>query len=51
MAQPALYQPETVDLPQVFLVFATDAKGQTLYERAAVWNRSSTRRDPNLIYP
>jgi len=32
MAQLALYETEIVDMPQVFLPFATDAKGQTLYE-------------------
>jgi len=30
-SQPA--QTEIVDMPQVFLPFATDAKGQTLYEK------------------
>src|SRR6266478_9903258 len=33
MAQLALYETEIVDMPQVFLPFATDAKGQTLYEK------------------
>jgi hypothetical protein len=33
MAQLALYKTEIVDMPQVFLPFATDGKGQTLYER------------------
>ena len=33
MAQLALYETESVDMPQVFLSFATDAKGQTLYEK------------------
>jgi hypothetical protein len=32
MAKLALYVTEIVDMPQVFLPFATDAKGQTLYE-------------------
>jgi hypothetical protein len=35
MAQLALYETEIVDMPQVFLPFATDAKGQTLYEKMA----------------
>src|SRR6266446_7238209 len=30
-----LYETEMVDMPQVFLPFATDAKGQTLYEKVA----------------
>src|SRR5216683_6825106 len=34
-AQLALYETEIVDMPQVFLPFATDAKGQTLYEKVA----------------
>ena len=29
----ALYETEVVDTLQVFLPFATDAKGQTLYEK------------------
>ena len=33
MAQLALYETEIVDMGQVFLPFATDAKGQTLYEK------------------
>jgi hypothetical protein len=33
LAQLALYETEIVELPQVFLPFATDAKGQTLYEK------------------
>ena len=33
MAQLALYETEIVDMPQVFLPFATDAQGQTLYEQ------------------
>ncbi len=33
MAQLALYETEIVDMPQIFLPFATDAKGQTLYEK------------------
>jgi len=33
MAQLALYETEIVDMPQVFLPFATDQKGQTLYEK------------------
>jgi len=33
MAQLALYETEIVDMPQVFLPFATDAKGQTLCEK------------------
>jgi hypothetical protein len=32
MAQLALYETEIVDRLQVFIPFATDAKGQTLYE-------------------
>jgi hypothetical protein len=32
MAQLALYETEIVDMPQVFLPFATDGKGQTLYK-------------------
>jgi hypothetical protein len=35
MAQLALYETEIVEMPQVFLPFATDAKGQTLYEKMA----------------
>ena len=35
MAQLALYETEIVDMGQVFLPFATDAKGQTLYEKVA----------------
>ena len=35
MAQLALYEMEIADMPQVFLPFATDAKGQTLYEKMA----------------
>jgi hypothetical protein len=38
MAQLALYETEIVDMPQVFLPFATEAKGQTLYRR---WSRGS----------
>ena len=37
MAQLALYETEIVEMPQVFLPFATDAKGQTLYEKVAQW--------------
>jgi hypothetical protein len=33
MAQLALYETVIVEMPQVFLPFATDAKGQTLYEK------------------
>jgi hypothetical protein len=33
MAQLALYETEIVEMSQVFLPFATDAKGQTLYEK------------------
>jgi hypothetical protein len=33
MAQLALYETERVEMPQVFFPFATDAKGQTLYEK------------------
>jgi hypothetical protein len=33
MTQLALYETEIVDMPQVFLPFATEAKGQTLYEK------------------
>ena len=33
MAQLALYETEIIDMPQVFLPFATDAKGQTLYNK------------------
>jgi hypothetical protein len=32
MAQLALYETEIVDLPQVFLPFATHGEGKTLYE-------------------
>ena len=35
MAQLVLYETEIVEMPQVFLPFATDAKGQTLYEKVA----------------
>jgi len=31
----ALYETEIMDMPQVFLPFATDAKGQTLYKKMA----------------
>jgi hypothetical protein len=33
MAQLALYETEIVEMPQVFLAFATDAKGETLYDK------------------
>jgi len=33
MAQLVLYETEMVDMPQVFLPFATDTRGQTLYEK------------------
>lgn len=33
MAQRALYETEIVDMPQVFLPLAMDAKRQTLYEK------------------
>ena len=33
MAQLTLYGTEIVDKPQVFLPFATEAKGRTLYEK------------------
>src|SRR3990167_5236618 len=33
MAQLALYETEIVEMPQVFLPFATDSKGKTLYEK------------------
>lgn len=33
LAQMALYETEMVEIPQVFLPFATDSKGQTLYEK------------------
>jgi len=33
MAQLALYETEMIEMPQVFLPFATDAKGQTLYDK------------------
>ena len=33
LAQLALYETEMVDLPQVFLPFATDEKGKTLYDK------------------
>jgi len=33
MAQFALYGKEIVEMPQVFLPFATDAKGHTLYDK------------------
>jgi hypothetical protein len=32
MAQLALYETEIVDMPQVFLPFATDGQGKILYE-------------------
>jgi len=32
MAQLALYETEIVEMPQIFLPFATDAQGQTLYD-------------------
>ena len=35
LAQLALYETQVVDLPQVFLPFATDRSGQTLYEQVA----------------
>ena len=35
LAQLALYETQIVDLPQVFLPFATDRSGQTLYEQVA----------------
>lgn len=34
LAQLALYETQIVDLPQVFLPFATDKGGRTLYEKA-----------------
>ncbi len=33
MTQLALSEPETVDLTQVFLLFLTDTKGRTLYQK------------------
>jgi hypothetical protein len=33
MAQLALYETEIVEMSQVFFPFATDAQGQTLYEK------------------
>ena len=33
MAQLALYETKSVEMPQVFLPFATDTQGQTLYEK------------------
>ncbi len=33
LAQMALYETTIVELPQVFLPFATDAKGQTIYDK------------------
>ena len=33
MAQLALYETEIVDMPHVFILFATDAQGQTLYDK------------------
>jgi hypothetical protein len=56
MAQLALYEPETVDLPQVFLLFVTDAKGQTLYERIAAGklvfgDGKETQENPDLQGP
>ena len=33
MAQLVLYEIEMVDMPQVLLPCATDAKGQTLYDK------------------
>jgi hypothetical protein len=32
-AQMALYETEMVDMPQIFLPFAVDSKGETLYDR------------------
>jgi hypothetical protein len=39
MAQLALYETEIVEMPQVFLPFVTDAKGQTLYEHVQAKQR------------
>jgi hypothetical protein len=33
MTQLVLYETKIVDMPQIFLPFATEAKGQTLYEK------------------
>ena len=33
MAQLALYETQIVEIPQVFLPFAVDAKGETIYQR------------------
>lgn len=33
LAQMALYETTIVELPQVFLPFATDSKGQTIYDK------------------
>jgi hypothetical protein len=33
MTQLALYETKIVDMPQIFLPFVTEAKGQTLYEK------------------
>ena len=33
LAQLALYETQIVELPQVFLPFATDSKGETLFEK------------------
>lgn len=35
LAQLALYETQIVELPQVFLPFATDRKGKTIYESVA----------------
>ena len=33
MTQLVLYETKIVDMPQIFLPFATEAKGQTLYDK------------------
>jgi hypothetical protein len=35
MVQLALYETEIVEMPQIFLPFATDTRGQTLYEKVS----------------
>lgn len=35
LAQMALYETQMVELPQVFLPFATDGQGETLYQKVA----------------
>lgn len=38
LAQMALYETQMVELPQVFLPFATDAQGETLYDKVQSGN-------------